>query len=74
MNDVSKQLITFFVCATIIFTSAIFSILQYNINERNLVAKNIELAINKGADPVSVRCAHTSSTDTICQQYAMSKR
>lgn len=74
MKDESKQLITFFVCATIIFTSAIFSSLQYNMNERNLMAKNIELAINKGADPVAVRCAYTSSTDTICQQYAMSKR
>jgi len=43
---------------------------MYNINDRNNMAKNIEAAITKGVDPVSVKCAYETNTNTICITYA----
>ena len=42
----------------------------YNVNDRALMAKNIDAAIAKGLDPVSVRCSYVTNTDTICVAYA----
>ena len=35
-----------------------------------LMAKNIEMAISKGVDPLAVRCSYASSADQICIMYA----
>ena len=42
----------------------------YNVNDRSLMAKNIDSAIAKGLDPISVRCSYVTNTDTICVAYA----
>jgi hypothetical protein len=42
----------------------------YNVNDRALMAKNIDAAIAKGLDPISVRCSYVTNTDTICVAYA----
>ncbi len=42
----------------------------YNVNDRNLMSKNIDAAIAKGLDPISVRCSYVTNTDTICVAYA----
>lgn len=42
----------------------------YNVNDRNLMSKNIDAAIAKGLDPISVRCSYVTTTDTICVAYA----
>jgi len=43
---------------------------MYNINDRNNMAKNIDAAIIKGVDPVSVKCAYETNTNAICITYA----
>jgi hypothetical protein len=42
----------------------------YNVNDRNNMAKNIEAAIAKGVDPLSVKCAYETSSNPICITYA----
>jgi hypothetical protein len=42
----------------------------YSINDRNNMAKNIEAAIAKGVDPVSVKCAYETNINAICITYA----
>ena len=63
---------TFIISGTIIVVSAILSIGIYNINDRTLMSKNIDSAIAKGMDPISVRCSFVTNTDTICVAYAAS--
>jgi hypothetical protein len=44
----------------------------YNINDRMLMSKNIDNAIAKGVDPLSVRCAFADGRDMICVAYGAS--
>jgi len=46
----------------------------YNVNDRSLMAKNIDSAIAKGLDPISVRCSFAESDDTICVAMAASQQ
>lgn len=48
------------------------SISWYNIHDRSLMAENINKAIEKGIDPLSVRCSYVKSSDhdIICIAFA----
>ena len=66
----NKDLITICVSLTIVLCTLIVSTGFYNINDRNNMAKNIEAAIAKGVDPVSVKCAYETNINAICITYA----
>ena len=66
----NKDLITICVSLTIVLCTLIVSAGFYNINDRNNMAKNIEAAIAKGVDPVSVKCAYETNINAICITYA----
>jgi hypothetical protein len=53
--------------------AAILGMSVYHINDRNLMANNIEKAIAKGIDPISVRCSYTRGDDPICIAFAATK-
>ena len=75
MNETKKSSydgITFIVSVALVAITAIVSIAYYNIQDRKLMAQNIETAINKGVDPLSVRCSYASGSDTVCVAYAAS--
>jgi hypothetical protein len=55
---------------TLVVLSAIAAFCIYNINERKLMASNIENAIVKGIDPLSVRCSYARGDDIICVTHA----
>ena len=57
---------------TIILISAIVAVCIYGLNERKLMASNIENAISKGIDPLSVRCSYARGDDIICVTHAAS--
>jgi len=59
---------------TVVLISAIVAVCIYGLNERKLMASNIENAISKGIDPLSVRCSYASQSDTVCVAYAYSKQ
>jgi hypothetical protein len=60
----------FLICVTTMVVVAILSVTVYNVNESVLMSQNIEKAVAKGVDPLSVRCAYTGSQDSICVAYA----
>lgn len=68
-----KNMITVVVSVAIVIVSAIISVAYYNVNDRILMSKNIDAAISKGMDPLSVRCSYASSGDTTCVAYAASQ-
>lgn len=70
LSKMNKDLITIFVSMTIVLCTLIVSMGFYSINDRNNMAKNIEAAIAKGVDPVSVKCAYETNTNAICITYA----
>jgi hypothetical protein len=66
----NKDILTVAVSAVIVLCTAIIGVIVYNINDRNNMAKNIEAAIAKGVDPLSVKCAYETGSNTICITYA----
>jgi len=72
MKELFKTDQTFSVCITLIVLTAIASMCYYGINDRKLMAENINNAITKGIDPLSVRCSYAKSDDIICVAFASS--
>jgi hypothetical protein len=60
-------------CLTLVTIGAIIGVSIYQVNDRVLMAKNIENAIAKGIDPMSVRCSYTRGDDPICIAFAATK-
>lgn len=50
------------VCATMFFMF---------ITEQELMSKNIERAIEKGIDPIAVRCSYANANDRVCLAYSI---
>ena len=58
------------VATTIVLLSIVAAVGFYALNDRKLMAANIESAIAKGIDPLSVRCTYARDYDTICIAHA----
>lgn len=69
-----KEILTIIVCITIAVCSMITGFTVYNINDRNNMARNIESAIQKGIDPISVKCAYETTANAVCIAYSMGKK
>ena len=70
----NKEAITVIICITLAVCSCIAALTIYNINDRNNMAKNIESAIVKGIDPISVKCAYETNANAVCIAYSMGKK
>ncbi len=55
---------------TLILLSIVVAMGAYAMNDRKLMAANIESAIAKGIDPLTVRCSYARDYDTICITHA----
>jgi hypothetical protein len=60
------------ICLTIIFICGIAATSLHHKHESVLKSQNIDSAIAKGIDPLSVRCSYTNSQDMLCITYALS--
>ena len=58
------------VAITIVLLSIVAAVGFYALNDRKLMAANIENAIAKGIDPLTVRCSYARDYDTICIAHA----
>ena len=58
------------VAITIVFLTTITAVCYYAMSDRKLMAANIENAIAKGIDPLTVRCSYVRDYDTICIAHA----
>ena len=74
MSELLKDIKTLVIALATVVVSAIIAITYYNVNDRILMSKNIDSAIAKGLDPISVRCSFVTNTDTICVAYAASSK
>jgi len=70
-NSNLKVVITLLACITIVAVSIIISFYLSNINDRNNMSKNMDSAIQRGIDPISVKCAYATQTDNLCMVYAL---
>lgn len=59
-------------CITVLALTAIICIGWYHVHDRTLMADNMNSAISKGIDPLSVRCSYVKSDDIICVAFAAS--
>lgn len=66
--------VAFIVSITVMMISSILALTVYNINQTDQMAKNIESAITKGIDPISVKCSYSTGQplDPICVLYGQS--
>ena len=55
---------------TFVILSIVSAVCVYELNDRKLMAANIESAIAKGIDPLTVRCSYVRDYDTICIAHA----
>jgi hypothetical protein len=61
-------------CVAIVCIAIIVSYAIYAMKENELMAQNIESAIAKGIDPISVRCSYVVGTDNVCISYGISNK
>lgn len=73
MSETTNDFKTMVISGTIIAVSAIIGTAIYQINDRVLMAKNIDNAIAKSVDPLSVRCSYADGKDMICVAYGASQ-
>ena len=59
---------------TLVLLSIVTAICIYGLNERKLMAANIENAITKGIDPLAVRCSYAKSDDIVCIAHAANRK
>lgn len=74
VKEAVKVSAIFFVCLTIVLLSVVGGVAYYYAHDRLLMSKNVSEAIEKGIDPLSVRCSYASQSDTVCVAYAYSKQ
>ena len=59
---------------TVVLLSIVAAICWYGLNDRKLMAGNIENAIAKGIDPLTVRCSYAKSYDIVCIAHAANRK
>jgi hypothetical protein len=69
-----RQTNVFFGGIAALILVVILAFWNYKINENTLMSKNINEAMTKGIDPLSVRCTYAADTDNICLAYALRGR
>jgi hypothetical protein len=70
----NKEFITIIICITLAVCSSIAAFTIYHINDRNNMAKNIDSAVQKGIDPISVKCSYETNANAVCIAYSMGKK
>jgi hypothetical protein len=70
MIDIDKLAI---ICLTIVVAASVLGTSIYHVNDRVLMAKNIQDAIAKEIDPLSVRCSYARGDDPVCIAFAARK-
>lgn len=74
MNFKQQNVYVFFGGLLVLVLTIIAAFWNYKINENNLMSQNIQNAMAKGIDPLSVRCTYAADTDNICLAYALRQR
>ena len=70
VKPLTSDLIVVVLAATVAICAAIGGAVYVSAEAQKNLSKNIEIAIQKGVNPIAVRCAHASSSDAVCVVYA----
>ncbi len=62
------------IAITVVLLSIVTAVCLYGLNDRKLMAANIENAIAKGIDPLTVRCSYAKSDDIVCIAHAANRK
>jgi hypothetical protein len=62
------------VCVMILALAGVAATSMNYITDRSNMAKNIEAAIAKGVDPLSVKCAYETNPTSTCIAYALGNK
>jgi cation transport regulator ChaB len=65
-SEDNKSIIGLFVLILV----SIISFTVFKIHDRDLMAKSLQSAIEKGVDPMTVRCSYSSDSDAVCVAFA----
>jgi len=68
------EIVTLIICLSVIIAGLIAGTFIYNINDRNNMAQNMESAIAKGIDPLSIKCAYETNANPVCITMAASRK
>jgi uncharacterized membrane protein len=68
------EIVTLIICVSVIIAGLIAGAFIYNINDRNNMAQNMESAIAKGIDPLSIKCAYETNANPVCITMAASRK
>jgi hypothetical protein len=68
------EIVTLIICVSVIIAGLIAGTFIYNINDRNNMAQNMESAIAKGIDPLSIKCAYETNANPVCITMAASRK
>ena len=60
------------VAIVICFCSIIGSVTYYNVVQQEKFGENLKFAMEKGIDPMAVRCSYETRMDAVCVAYAAS--
>ena len=66
---INSNIITI-LCLSALLLMTLFAFTSYKMKDRELMSKNIQEAISKGIDPLTVRCSYATETDNICVAFA----
>ena len=72
MKDFLKIDSVVVICITIVLLALVGGTTHYYVNDRNLMATNIQQAISSGINPLAVRCSYARIDDAICIAYSFS--
>jgi hypothetical protein len=72
MQELKKSIntVTGMICLAIVALAIVASVSHYVVHEKTLMSQNIESAIQKGIDPLSVRCSYAAADDVVCVTFA----
>lgn len=72
----SLDLNLFTVISAIVITIGFLAFTAYNRNVKQdeLFARNMEMAIGKGVDPIAVKCAYGEAKNEMCITYIMNHK
>ena len=68
------EVVTLIICISLILAGLIAGAFIYSINDRNNMAQNMESAIAKGIDPLSIKCAYETNANPVCITLAASRK
>lgn len=70
----NNESIVFTISVLIAVIALITSVTFYNLKKDEAIQSGINTAIEKGIDPIAVRCAYSSGEDKLCIVYAATHR